>query len=67
MEWKRCSGSGQLAVPSESFSSRRDFRPMCPVCTKYVKVEVGQLVPPHDSVVIQSTPIEYPTQPGSRQ
>lgn len=59
MEWKRCSGVGQLAVPSEAFSSRKDWRPMCPVCTKYLKVQIGQIVPYHEAVVINSQP-EHP-------
>lgn len=56
MEWKECAGVGQIAVPSEAWSSRKDFRPMCPVCTKYLKVKVGQIVPYHEAVVINSIP-----------
>lgn len=59
MIWKPCSGIGQLAVPSEAFSSRKSSKAMCPVCTKYLKVQVGMIVPDHDAVVIDSKPTEY--------
>lgn len=50
MEWKLCSGSGQPAMKSEPNGGRA----MCPVCTKYVPVHIGQRVPSHDSIVIDS-------------
>jgi hypothetical protein len=58
MEWKECSGVGQIAVPSEEFRSRKEARPMCPVCTKYLSVKIGQIVPYHEAVVINSQPVQ---------
>lgn len=55
MEWKQCSGVGQPAMKSECF---RDSRPMCPVCTKYMRVRIGEPCPPHEAVVINSQPLQ---------
>lgn len=51
MEWKECSGSGQPAMTTGE-SGR--YKAMCPVCTKYVTVRVGQPCPQHEIVVINS-------------
>ena len=50
MEWKRCSGTDMPAIRSEVDGGKA----MCPVCTKYVPVKIGQLTPRHEAVVIQS-------------
>lgn len=55
MEWKPCSGSGQPAIASGVMDP---YKSMCPVCTKYVKVRIGQPVPEHDAVVINSQSIQ---------
>lgn len=56
MIWVQCPGSGRPAMKSEQDGGR----PMCPVCTKYVIVRIGESVPVHNSVVIESTSINYP-------
>lgn len=45
MVWERCPGTGHPAV-----NAHHDYRSMCPVCTKYVRVRIGERVPPHDRV-----------------
>jgi C4-type Zn-finger protein len=50
MIWKPCSGIGQPAMKSEEYGGRA----MCPVCTRYVRVSVGEPCPHHDAVVINS-------------
>lgn len=51
MKWKQCSGSGQPAM-STGFDGK--YSAMCPVCTKYVTVRIGQPCPTHEIVVIDS-------------
>lgn len=57
MEWKRCSGTGLPAM------SAGGGKVMCPVCTKYVPVKVGQLTPRHEAVVIRSAENPAPLTP----
>lgn len=54
MEWKQCSGVGQPAMRSQSWGGNA----MCPVCTKYVYVNIGQPVPRHVAVVINSQSVQ---------
>lgn len=54
MEWKQCSGVGQPAISSGGYG--RYFKAMCPICTKYVGVRIGDPCPSHKAVVINSKP-----------
>lgn len=51
MQWKQCPGVGRPAMKSEPQGGKS----MCPVCTKYLSTPIGQPVPRHDHVVIDSS------------
>lgn len=61
MEWKRCSGTDLPAIRSEVDGGKA----MCPVCTKYVPVKIGQLTPRHEAVVIRSAENPAPLYSGA--
>jgi hypothetical protein len=59
MIWKPCSGIGQPAMSSQEDPWPWPNQAMCPVCTKYLQVKIGDPCPPHRSVVIDSKPTEH--------
>jgi len=47
MQWGRCLGEGQPAMKSQENGGPA----MCPVCTQYLQVNIGNKVPSHQAVV----------------
>jgi hypothetical protein len=47
MQWGRCLGEGQPAMKSQEHGGPA----MCPVCTQYLQVSIGNKVPRHQAVL----------------
>lgn len=50
LEWGPCPGAGKPSVKSQEWGGSA----MCPICTKYFSVRIGERTPPHVSIITHS-------------